>query len=401
VSFSSAAATATGFETLLIPLQGTETLPSSEAISLSRSGLFALKLRKVNSTQECSLIPRLEVRCGQEEQEVAGQCRRCPLDKGFWQDGNRKCKKKPLMAVKAASDRLIIKLSKTRSSPTSHSTIEVRLASGDVESTELIMWTARSSTDWLRLGNATGMVYSDAPVAPIGVVMDATGLADTFTTGPRIAAIVLTSTMPAAGSSSSVFERGSSVLEMVAELTIVADVELIPSDVTVRTPDGGTLSTGAAVPTGSLVTVITIDDEVAAGSKLTVTVRAFDCDRLPVFRPDAQIAMSLFMGDNRVWKGATKLIYLATNEFRAEVPATWVEDAGSYDLNITSSSGGVTLRFTVSSSKQALYIALGISSVRMPESRAWRWVVHRDKEAVWGPLPHSFALWPSCGSYSS
>jgi hypothetical protein len=246
VSFVSAAVTGLGFETLLIPLQGTETRPSTEAIVLSRSGSFALKLRKANSTQECSLIPRLEVTCGQDESQVAGQCRRCPLTEGFWQDKNKQCKKKALMAVKAASDGLLVKLSKSRSAPTSSWTIEVRLVRGDIDSSEPIVWAASTSTGWLRLVNTTGTVYSNAPVAAVGVVVDATGLIDTFTTGPLNATIVLSSSMPAADSSSAVFELKSSVLEMVAELTIVAEVELIPSDVSVQTLDGGRLSTTEA-----------------------------------------------------------------------------------------------------------------------------------------------------------
>jgi hypothetical protein len=176
--------------------------------------------------------------------------------------------------------------------------------------------------------------------------------------------------MPAANSNSSVFELKSSVLEMVAELTIVAEVELIPSDVSVQTLDGGRLSTTeAASATDSKI--ITINDELAAGRRLIVTVKAFDYERLPISRPDVQIRMILFIGDshNRARKGATNLLYLTANEYRAELPATWVQDAGSYDLSITSSTRSVTLRFTVvSSSKQNLYIALGISSVRTPVS---------------------------------
>jgi hypothetical protein len=132
----SCAADTTGYEARLVPLLGTEAFDATKAIVLSRSGLFALKLKKVNSTQECSLIPGLEVTCGQDEQEVAGQCRRCPLTEGFWQDKNKQCKRKALMAVKVASDSLRILLTKSLSTPTVTSTIEVRLTSGDVESTE-------------------------------------------------------------------------------------------------------------------------------------------------------------------------------------------------------------------------------------------------------------------------
>jgi hypothetical protein len=70
----------------------------------------------------------------------------------------------------------------------------------------------------------------------------------------------------------------------------------------------------------------------------------------------------------QVFKGKTSLVFWADNRYRAEVPATWMEMAGSYHLKIASgASSFVTLHFKiVSSSKQAFYIALGISSVRTP-----------------------------------
>ena len=357
----SSTAEARGYQALLVPLQGTEAFDTAKAIVLSRSGSFALKLKKVNSTQECSLIPRLDIKCAEDEQEVDGACTprpKCAVAEGYWQDAKKQCKKKALMAVKAARDGLLVKLLKSRSAPTSSWTIEVRLVRGDIDSSEPIVWAARTSAGWLRLVNTIGTVYSNAPVAAVGVVVDATGLIDTFTTGPLNATIVLTSSVPSADSSSAVFELKSSVLEMVAELTIVAEVELIPSDVLVQTFDGGRLSTtGAAAATDSKIFAVT--DEVAAGSKLIVTVKAFDYERLPISRPGVQIGMNLSMGG--VWKGAANLLYLTANEYRAEVPA--MQDAGSYDLIVSSSTRSVTLRFTVSGSKQALYIAAGISSV--------------------------------------
>jgi hypothetical protein len=253
------------------------------------------------------------------------------------------------MAVKAASDRLLVKLLKSRSTPTSSLTIEVRLARGDVDATEPIVWAARSSAGWLRLGNTTGTVYSNAPVAAIGVVVNATGLNDTFTTGPLNATIAFTSNMPSANRDQ-VFEQGSNELAMIVELSIISDVSLELKDVTVQTADASALGAGG---------------EVAVGSKLIVTVVAFDYERLPISRRDLQIEMSLeMMGDTQVFKGNTKLAFWADNKYRAEVPPTWIEVAGSYHIKIASASSNVTLHFTVSSSKQSLYIALGISSVR-------------------------------------
>jgi hypothetical protein len=186
---------------------------------------------------------------------------------------------------------------------------------------------------------------------------------------------------------------------MAAELWIVADVSLEQDDATVQTADGSVLGVEAEVP---------------AGSKLTVTVSAFDYERLPISRPGLQIAMRLTMGDTTkpLFKGAASLVHLAGNKYRAEVPGTWLVDAGSYHLAITSSTNsGATLKFTVSSSRQSLYIALGISSVR-PCTPEPRWTFPRERLWVYGrghvgsagrsarraaALP---TLWRCYGSYS-
>jgi hypothetical protein len=317
---------------------------------LSRSGSFALKLNRANSSQECSLIPRLDVKCGQDEQEVAGQSQICPLTDGFWQDMQNKCKKKPLMAVKAASDRLLIRITKKRSAPTSSTTIEVRLVSGDVDSTEQIVWTASSTVSWLRLANTSGTVSSNAPVAAVDIVVDAIGLNDTFAMGPLNTTITLSSSMPTAGSNRSVFEKESSVLHMVAELTVVAEVDLLPSDLTVQLLDGSILSTGALVTTES---------------SLMVTIVAFDFERLAVSRPGLQITVSLFTDDDsKTLKGVATLFFHRDNRYRGEVPGSWLQDAGRYVLAVGNSSDFVTLRFDVTNSKLSLYLAAGIGSVR-------------------------------------
>jgi hypothetical protein len=312
---------------------------------LGRSGRFALKLKKANSTQECSLIPKLEVGCGQDETEVAGECRRCPLNEGFWQDANKQCKKKPLMAVMVASDRLVLVVEKNRLTPTKSSPVEIRLVGGDIGPTEPIVWTATSSASWLRLGTTNGTVHSSAPVAALAAVADSSRLQDTSTTGPLNATITFTSSLRSAGS---VFEQGSNELTMVAELSIVADIDLHASDLIVRSADASVLGAG---------------DELAAGSKLLVTVKAFDFEYFPISRPGLQIKMSLFMGDKDVLKGETNLLFLTANEYRAELPAAWVQDAGLYHLNVSSSTGDVAFSFSVVSGNQSLFIALGISSV--------------------------------------
>jgi hypothetical protein len=359
VSFAAATVLTAGFETLLMPLQGTETRPSMEAILLNRSGSFALKLQRVNSTQDCSLIPRLEVKCGQDEQEVAGQCRRCPLTDGYWQDSNKQCKKKALMAVQVASDRLLIALPKTRSARTYSTAIEVRLVSGDVESTGKVEWTAISTSPWLRLGKAAGSVSSEDPVARLDVIADATGLHDTYLTGPLNATLSFTSTMPHE-QSDVVFDSGSHQLTMTAEVSIEAAVYLNPNDVKFQTSTADILSSGG---------------EVAAGDTLTVTVAVYDCEGLAISRRGLLLQMSLCddndhdcqtSNDPKTLKTAT-LLYLADNTYRGLLSGDWIKNAGLYTVRVRTTNGTdsepVLFKMAVTEGNRQHYVKAGISAV--------------------------------------
>jgi hypothetical protein len=282
---------------------------------------------------------------------------------GFWLDESSKCKKKALMAVKAASDRLLITLVKMQSAPTFRTTIEVRLVSGDVEATGQVVWTVRSSAAWLQLGNTTGTVHSSAPVAPVDVVGDATGLNDTFATGPLNATITLSSMIPTAGSKS-VFEREAGLLTMPVELTIVAEIDIGASELRIQTDDGSMLLDNKIdmLPNAPEI-------EVTAEAKLTVTLKTFDYEQLPILRPSLRIEMELFMdgANGQTPKGAANLLFLSGNYYRVEVPGKWLKDAGKYTLKITGGNGAVNtvaVHLIVSSNQLQLYIALGISSVR-------------------------------------
>jgi hypothetical protein len=74
--------------------------------------------------------------------------------------------------------------------------------------------------------------------------------------------------------------------------------------------------------------------------------------------------MVLTMGESRVIMGETKLLAMSDNEYRAELPGTWVESADIYNLTVSCGASYVPFHFTVSSSNRNLYVALGVSSVR-------------------------------------
>jgi hypothetical protein len=333
-----------GFETLLVPLQGTERRPITETLWLNRSGLFAVKLKKENSKQECSLIPRLDVRCGEGEQEVDGQCQprdTCRSSDGFWEDITAsavKCRKRPLMAVKAASDKLQIVLRKRSSAPDIDAAVEVRLVSGDADAAAVVEWTASSSSDWLVLERSFGMVSSANPVATIHVIVRGSGQSDTAASGPLESLIRVRSSMRGRAD---LFENGTSRLELVVAVTIEADVYLGQADVRLQTKGGEDVTSGS---------------KVIIGDTLTVTAIAFDYERLPIGRATLRILAEL----SSVASNHTALVQpLDGNSYRAELPSTWIDTPGEYTLRL----GSVEIRFTVTKTNQSLYVAAAIGAV--------------------------------------
>jgi hypothetical protein len=106
---------------------------------------------------------------------------------------------------------------------------------------------------------------------------------------------------------------------------------------------------------------------VVAGDTLVVSATAFDYERLAIPRPGLQLMVRL-----TGVKGLrlSEMQYMDGNLYRFEVPSSWVEDAGSYSLNISSDlASAVEIRFTVSSASQNAYIALGIAAVRASSIR--------------------------------
>jgi hypothetical protein len=138
------------------------------------------------------------------------------------------------------------------------------------------------------------------------------------------------------------FENGTSSLELVVEVTIEAAVSLTKSDVRVQTKGG------EAVAEGSKVVV---------GDALTVTASAFDYERLPIARKSLQIAAELSSGARN---HSVLVQHLDGEEYRVELPSTWIDEPGEYTLRVD----GVEMHFTVTQASESLYVAAGIAAVR-------------------------------------
>ena len=181
-----AAANAKQVETVLIPSQGTEVRNVTDDVNLTKVGSFGLHLRYLTSRGEpkqCPLASKVVVACREGEDEVNGQCQPCDPVASWYNLLAGKCSRRPRMALKAASDRLVVTLIKTRNTMVRATTIEVRLASGDVNSVSPVSWTASSSASWLSLMEDRGIVDSASPVAELHVNMSATGRADASESG--------------------------------------------------------------------------------------------------------------------------------------------------------------------------------------------------------------------------
>jgi hypothetical protein len=316
--------------------------------------------------RQCTILPRVVVKCDENEEQVDGQCRlrqQCQDKAGFnWLDTKANaCKKRPEMALKTASDKLSIAHTKAPSNLVYNSTVEVRLASGDVDGISVVEWTASSSAGWLRLGQRNGTVDSDNPVAEVGLVMDSSGLNDTGTAGLLRANITVVCRM---AGRSDLFEKGTHVLTMEVQAAILAEPSVEESDVRVHRYSGEDLLDGG---------------DVVAGDTLLISATAFDFERLPIARAGLQLTVQL---TSDVGLRTSEMQYWDGNLYRFEVPRSWVDVEGSYRLRVGSVAASgfklngartVELKFTVTASSQTAYIALGIAAVRAVFCR-WRLV---------------------------
>jgi hypothetical protein len=317
---------------------------------IKRPGDYALAIASVSSNSSLS-VP-LRVRCGDADEQFGELCRRrCRDADGLWFDSKAGvCKKRPRMEVKAATDRLELRHIKTKAAPTYTTSVEVRLSSGDVDSVSRVEWSALSSEEWLRLGQLSGAIDSDHPVAVIPVTVDAASLNDTAGSGPLRASITVSSRM---AGRSDLFENGTQISMIEVAVTIEAAPYLTAQDMQV------TKFTGEEVRDNGVL---------ALGDILRVAVYAFDYGRKPISRAGLRITASLIGSDAKPQIVDLQYATAGTNLYRGDIPSSWLEAAGSYSLRVSVNSSNVesttlTWALTVAASNRSLYVAVAISSV--------------------------------------
>jgi hypothetical protein len=236
------------------------------------------------------------------------------------------------MAVRASKPELEIVLNKARGNSLASGTVELRLKSGDVDADveAKVAWSAFPDAWWLLLDTASGSVSSIQTVASLVVTANGTGMSDTSESGPLKGSIAFHSA--SAIMSESDFVGGTSSLGIAVLLTVVATPYIEASDVSITTSAGRVFDSGATV---SLI----------SGESFTVTILAFDCDRLPIPRAGQQILLSI-VGEA---KSAT-MLHVAGNRYCGDVPDSWIKRPGNYLLRVVSGSsdaGGFASPFDV------------------------------------------------------
>jgi hypothetical protein len=197
------------------------------------------------------------------------------------------------------------------------------------------MWTAAvHDASWLRVEPSNGTVDSNNPFAAITVVANASGLSDTRASGPLRSNITVVSSMAGA---STLFMGGSSTLVMDVELEVIAAAYITHEDVVLLRADKQ---------------MFAVSEPLSAGQPLTVTVKTLDFERRPIPRPGQRIDLTL--STDRSMTMNMTMLYDSSNSYQAEVPGSWLQEAGSYTLQIEAiaedvgGTGRVSIPFNVS-----------------------------------------------------
>jgi hypothetical protein len=233
---------------------------------------------------------------------------------------------------------------KKRSTMSAKASAELRLKSGDVldDVFHRIGWTASVGTpSWLTLSNSAGVVHSSRPVAEVSVIANLTGLNDTALSGPLVASITFTSRT--SDETRNAFVNGPTDVRMIHVSVTIESVPYVEaSDVTVTTSSGRVVGPG---------------DSISAGDQFTVAVKAFDAERIPIFRSDksdlqlnlrlrgkmnntlsTQLPLTLVL-DAATGRNESKLY---SNLYTATVPADWIRDPEPMPVQLIISSGATS-----------------------------------------------------------
>ena len=203
-----------------------------------------------------------------------------------------------------------------------------------------------------------GIVNSASPVAELHVNISAAGHADTSESGqPLIAILTVESRLQAR---SDLFQNSTNMIEMQVELRVESAVYVRQEHVEIRKGDGSLL------PFDAIETVRRVDT-------LSITVRAFDCETLPINRGGEVLTLCIRNEASGEWLNTTLQYSGSDNVYSAESVIQALPTSSSvlekYSLLLQSLmrdgavTGQVSLTFEVKNTNKTLIIAGSIGAV--------------------------------------
>jgi hypothetical protein len=311
----------TNITMLMRPKVGVRSASATDASGLLGLGQVTpgnYEIELAEGGTRCTLFTSVTVGCSTGYVAAGGVSGTCIKDTtacnatSEWRDPTtRKCRQKADMAVRASSDTLQMTLMKISSSASVKAQLEVRLKSGDVPE---IQWQASLGTgsSWLSLSTSSGSVSSSQPVVVITVIANGTGLSDTAITGPMISSVTIRSTVRSNASKDSIFVVGAEVQTIPVHLTVTAVPYVHGSDLSLTSSSGR---------------VVQPDEPVDAGDRLSIKVRAYDAQRMPISRKDLQMTAEFSGNLNGRYTAPLVLDSSGSNLYITTVPESWIREA--------------------------------------------------------------------------
>ncbi len=226
------------------------------------------------------------------------------------------CRRKALLAVLALTEVTVLEMAflKSKEVRSVSQSIQLRLKDGDIaaDPDRIIHWTVvdGSAAPWLSFAPVDGSLYSSEPVAAVFATAVGAGLGDTAMTGPFNANITFKSS--ARLMSPSDFVNGTDQLAITVRLSVFAKPYVNETHV--------------YVITRSSETPVAPAEPIEAGEKLTVSVKAFDFEGLPISRPDLQLRLEIWGNLNKNRSIPLQLKADGTNVYMASISETWVRE---------------------------------------------------------------------------
>ena len=213
------------------------------------------------------------------------------------------------MTVQASSELVELALYKSESVRTVSRSIEFRLQTGDIPMDNPVAWKAGAAADWLSLDRSSGSVHSSASFSAVRATAHGSGRGDTATTGPIISSITFRSSMTL--TTSDAFVNGTELQTIAVRLSIFAVPYVSEAHVTINSSSGNTVRLG---------------DPVDAGDQLTVFVKAFDAEGLPISRADLPLRLDILGSLNKNHSTPLAQTSNGTNVYKATIPELWVRE---------------------------------------------------------------------------